>query len=579
MDDGAAVPAVTPATSTIAIQRAAGGCLWPKPQWVLDAEQDASLDFVGREWARAAAQPGAWFDHALADKIVAMWPKYFRHTEGRFYNKPFNLATWQEAIVRLLVGWKTVDGFRLYRRLLLWVGKKNGKTEFLAALALLFWVFDREYGGQGFAFARNEKQANIVFKKMKTMIGMCPQLAADVQVFKKSLYCSAMGQALFELIAGNAEGRHGISASVIVGDEMHEWRDEMLVTTLHQSTAARSQPIELYGSTAGFKGKGYGWELWEETLGLIDGRLDDPTTLAVIFAVPPDADWADEKLWPLANPNIGISPTWQYLRAEAAKAKFNPRLQANFKRYHLNQWVSALTRWIPVARWDACAADKAAWRRFPELLKGRECFSMLDLSKTRDVTAEVHLFAPLPDEDAIWKVAFRFFIPEETIEERVRRDRVKYDEWRRMEALEATPGDWVDQAYVKAAIQEDAKRYQIKSHGYDPWGATKLAQELIEEGAPMIEVRQGIQTLGEASADFERLVFAGKIDHGGHPVMRWMIENVVLFNDRNGNFKPDKAKSSEKIDGVVAAIGALSLATKPDAGAGLTDFLANAVMR
>jgi phage terminase large subunit-like protein len=369
---------------------------------------------------------------------------------------------------------------------------------------------------------------------------------------------------------------------------MHEWRDDMLVTTLHQSTAARSQPIELYGSTAGFKGKGYGWELWEETLGLIDGRLDDPTTLAVIFAVPADADWSDEKFWPLANPNIGISPTWQYLRTEAAKAKFNPRLQANFKRYHLNQWVSALTRWIPVTRWDACAKDNAAWRKFPELLKGRECFSMLDLSKTRDVTAEAHLFAPIPKEhpcfrrdgdDTLWRIAFRFFIPEETIDERVKRDRVKYDEWRRMEALEATPGDWVDQAYVKSAIQEDAKRYEIKSHGYDPWGATKLAQELIEEGAPMIEVRQGIQTLGEASADFERLVFAGKIDHGGHPVMRWMIENVVLYNDRNGNFKPDKAKSSEKIDGVVAAIGALSLASKPASGENLDEFLSNAVMR
>jgi hypothetical protein len=256
-----------------------------RPQWVESAAADPTLAFLAREWDKSAAVPGAWFDAALADRIVELWPKYFRHTEGRWYNKPFVLSRWQEAIVRLLVGWKTEDGFRLYRRLLLWVGKKSGKSEFLAALALLFWAFDKEYGGQGFCFARNENQANIVFKKMKTMIGMSNELAADVQVFKKSLYCAALGQSLFKLLAGTTEGQHGISASVVVGDEMHEWRDDGLATTLHQSTSARSQPIELFGSTAGIKGKGYGWDLWEETQSLIEGRLADPTTLAVIFAV------------------------------------------------------------------------------------------------------------------------------------------------------------------------------------------------------------------------------------------------------------------------------------------------------
>jgi phage terminase large subunit-like protein len=343
-----------------------------RPQWVESAAADPTLAFLAREWDKSAAVPGAWFDAALADRIVELWPKYFRHTEGRWYNKPFVLSRWQEAIVRLLVGWKTEDGFRLYRRLLLWVGKKSGKSEFLAALALLFWAFDKEYGGQGFCFARNENQANIVFKKMKTMIGMSNELAADVQVFKKSLYCAALGQSLFKLLAGTTEGQHGISASVVVGDEMHEWRDDGLATTLHQSTSARSQPIELFGSTAGIKGKGYGWDLWEETQSLIEGRLADPTTLAVIFAVAADADWTDEKLWPLACPNIGISPTWAFLRAECAKAKVNPRLEANFRRYYLNQWVSALSRWIPVPRWDACASDKAAWRTLPEHAQGSQ---------------------------------------------------------------------------------------------------------------------------------------------------------------------------------------------------------------
>lgn len=534
----------------------------PRPAWVEEFAADPALSFVVREWDKSASVPGAWFDHALADKVVALWPQYFRHTEGKWYNKPFVLAKWQEAIVRLLVGWKNAEGFRLYRRLLLWVGKKNGKSEFMAALALLFFLFDKEPGGQGFCFAYNERQAKIVFSKMTAMIALSPALAATTTAFKRSLWCTEY-RSLFELLPGSLKGRHGISASVVVGDEMHEWPTDEVMTVLRQSTAARSQPIEIYGSTAGVKGKGYGWDLFEETQGLIDGRLHDPSTLAVVFALPPDADWADETLWPLANPNIGISPTWEFLRAECAKAKDNPRREANFRRYHMNQWVSALVRWIPVHRWDACVTEPDSWRNVFERMKGRSCFSMVDLSKTRDVTAEVHLFPP--DKDHLkWVLACRFFVPEATIEERSRRDRVKYDEWHRIGALEHTAGDWVDQAHIKQAIQSDSKLFQIQAHGYDPWGATKLAQELLEEGAPMIEVRQGIPTLGEATAKWEELVYAGLLDHGGHPMMRWMMENVILHMDRNGNFKPDKAASAEKIDGPVAGIGALALAIKGD---------------
>lgn len=579
---GAEFAAPAAATSTRALITAAGTLINPRPKWVEDTVGVPGLDFVAREWDRQSKNPDAWFDHVLADRLVALWPRYFRNTEGRWYNKPFALANWQEPIVRLLVGWRNAEGFRVYRRLLLWVGKKNGKTEFLAALSILFWIFDREPGGQGYAFARNEKQAGIVFEKMKTMIGMSPQLAPLVRVYKKSLYCPEY-RSRFILLPGTAKGLHGISASCVVGDEMHEWQDDDTVTTLHQSTAARSQPIELYGSTAGIKGKGYGWDLFEETQSLIEGRLNDFSTLAVIFALPPDADWSDEKLWPQANPNIGISPTWEYLRAEAEKAKDNPRREANFRRYHLNQWVSSQSRWIPVARWDLCADGRDAWKELPKVLQGRTCFGMLDLSKNRDITARCLLFPPV-EKNEKWRATFRFWVPEATIEERAKRDRVKYDVWSRLKAvdgtfaIETTPGDWVDQDYIKGAIQEDSERFDVKAVGYDPWGATKLAQELMQEGAPMIVVRQGVQSMGEASVEFEKMVYAGKFDHGNHPVMRWMVENVVLYIDRNGNFKPDKAASPEKIDGVIAAIGATALAMQGDALTGFDSYLKNPVM-
>jgi phage terminase large subunit-like protein len=528
------------------------------PAWVEAAAADPALAWVGREWARMSAVPGAWYDDDVVAAVLDVWPKLFRHTEGRWAGRPFHLVPWQEAIVALLVGWKGRDGFRVYRRLLLWVGRKNGKTEFVAALSLLFFVGDGEMGGQGYAFASTEKQAKVVFDKAKVMIGLSEGLKKSVQVFKKSLFAPALW-AKYEVLSGRAEGKHGMSASVIAGDEMHEWPDEGLYTTLHQSIAARDQPIELLASTAGTRGRGYGWELWEESLAIADGGLPDPSTLVVIFAAPQDADFTDESVWHLANPNLGISPKLEYLRSEAERAKDNPRRENIFRRYHLNQWTEQVVRWLPLAKWDACTADASSWRRLHNRLVGRACWGGLDLSSTRDVTAWVLVFPPIED-DPDWIILPRFFAPADTIEERTRRDRIPYDKWSKTEALIRTDGNVVDQDAVKRQILEDSAIYQIQGIGYDPWNATKLALELQSEGSPMVQVRQGIPTLGEPCKFFETLVFAGKIEHGGHPVLRWMAGNVSVKIDSNGNFKPDKSKSSEKIDGIAGTLNALVLA-------------------
>ncbi len=517
---------------------------------------DARFDWARRAWDVAAAQDGAWFDDAAAEAAVKVWPSLFFHTEGRWAGKPFILAPWQEIILRLLVGWKNAEGYRLFRRLILWIGRKNGKSEFMAALALLFFVGDGEIGGQAFNFARTEKQAAIVFKKAKAMVAQNPQLRAALKSTSRTIYHAELN-ALWERLAGNAEGKHGLSASVIVGDEAHECVDDTMYTTLHQSTAARDQPVELLGSTAGHKNRGWGWSLYQECVAVLEGRLDQPDTLAAIFAVPAEADWTDESLWPLANPNLGISPKLDYLRAECAKAKENPRLENDFRRYHLNQWTEQTVRWIPMHKWDACG--RTDWRALRELLAGRRCFEGLDLSSVRDITADVKLFPPVP-EDPFWYLLPRFFVPKDTVAERAHADRVPYDIWVRSGALEVTPGNIVDQDTVQAAILEDAKVFKVERVGYDPWNATQLALRLQDENVPLVAMRQGIPTLGEPSKEFERLVFAGLFEHGGHPVLRWMAGNVAIRMDSNGNFKPDKAKSSEKIDGIVASVMALGLA-------------------
>lgn len=546
-----------------------------EPEWIRAAADGRGWTWARIAWQRAAAQPGSWFDAAKADAVVRMWPKVFRLTEDRFANQPFRLSQWEEVVVRLLIGWKVpaeiIDAasgdlvtvqLRLFRRMMLWVPRKAGKSEFLAALAILFFAIEGVFAGQGFAFARDEKQARVVFGKMKAMMAMSPAFKGKVQAFKRSIWIPQI-QALFELLAGRPDGKHGRSPTVIVGDEMHEWATAELATTLRQGTGARLEPMELYASTAGLKSNAVGYGLWEESQKIMAGEIDEPTTLVVIFAATPEEDWGSEAVWAKANPTLGLSPTVQFLRREYALARDNPRAEAHFKRYHLNLWVESVQRWLSPKRWAACAKDPAAWQHPPEGHRDRKCYGAFDVSSTQDVTALVLLFEPL-EGSKTFDLRCRFWVPEETMARRVRDEKVPYNRFFDSGALETTPGDYVDQDYVKAGIEEVMDLYNVERIGFDPWNARKLQSDLVKDGANpdlFVEMRQGIRTLGEPTKTFERLVYAGLMDHGGHPVLGWMAQNAVIVFDRNMNFMPAKDRSADKIDGIVAAVMATGLAT------------------
>lgn len=558
-----------------------------RPAWLKAVDGDESYDWARTAWAAAEAQDGAWYDHELADAIIADWPNWATLTLDRFAGVKFKLSVWQEITVRLLVGWmipiEILDPethqaaqihIRLFRRLMLWIPRKNGKSEFLAALALLFFVIDGVPQGEGYVFARKESQARIVFNRMAAMIGNDPEFKSEVIAYSRSLYVKQLA-AKFEVLSGSEEGLHGKSPTVIVGDEMHEWRSLVIVDTLRQGTGGRLQPIELYASTAGRRSNGnsVGEQLYDESRQIADGRKVDPTTLVVIFAANENDDPADPVTWRRANPNLGLSPTVHFLEQEWRKAQGNPRAQAHFKCYHLGIWADEAVRWLPIRKWDACAASKEGWRLYPETLKARRCFLAFDVSATTDLTALVLVFPPT-EEDPKWRVMCRFWLPEDQVERR-EAEGAPIEAFLKAEAIETTQGDYVDQGAVGQAILEACRDYDVQLIGYDSWNAAKLISDLqktsgIFDGSPaldpglFVEMRQGIRTLGEPSKHFERLVFAGLFDHGGHPVLRWMAGHVVVHFDRNLNFAPAKDRSREKIDGIVAAVMAVGLACREE---------------
>jgi phage terminase large subunit-like protein len=550
---------------------------WPEPDWIARGANEHGYQWARIAWRRAAAQNDAWFDHAKAQAVVDHWPLWFKLTLDRFFGRPFRLAFWQEIIVRLLIGWKIpVEIFdevgaaprivhvRLFRQLRLWVPRKNGKSEFMAALALLFFTRERVFGAEGFVFAKDEEQGRIPFKRIKTMVALDPVLSKNVQLFNKSIYVPEIGGSI-QLLSGTPEGKHGKAPTVILGDEMHEWTSTEISDVLREGTGIRLQPIELYASTAGLKTNRTGVGLWSDSQAILDGRIEDPTTLIVIFAADPEDDPFDESTWAKANPSLGVSPTFQFLRTEATKSRGNPRREARFRCYHLNQWIDAEVRWLPLAKWDACASDKNAWRTRYAKLCGRKCKGSIDVSATQDITCRLLRFED--DNDRVLLLP-KFWIPESTLANRERNGREPWRHWIEIGALHTTPGEAVDQDYVFKDMLECMATFDVEQWGFDMWNARGLYGNLIKEGVDaekLLEIRQGIRSLGEGSKEFERRVFAGTVDHGGHPLLRWMAGNAAVRFDENLNFMPAKLRSGDKIDGIICAVmcEALAIVRKP----------------
>lgn len=507
-----------------------------------------------RQWSECGR---FWFDPVAAEKAVAFFPRYLRFTKGEWAGRPFHLEPWQaNDIIRPLFGWKRRDGTRRYRRCIVWIPRKNGKTELAGGVSLLALMADAEFGGEVYAIAKDADQAKIVFNVATAMVGGSAELSKHLECFKTAIFCPEL-QASFKPLTGRSTGKHGLNPQGLIGDEVHEWPDGDLYTFVHQGSAGRRQPIEFLISTFGTRA-GYGWQLWQECERILSGESEDETTLVVVYRAGEDDDWTDPATWAKANPNYPKSPKHDYLEEECSKAQASPRLENDFKRYHLNIWTEQAVRWLPMDLWGQ-SSERWKDAGFETALEGRRCFGGVDLSSTTDLTAYCLWFPP-DDVDGIWVKLTRAFVPKDTIEKRVRQDRVPYDQWVRSGAIRATDGNVVDYEFVKHAIYADARRFKIEAIGIDQFLAVQLALQLRDEGINAVLMRQGFLTLSAPSKELERLVLSQRVDHGGHPVARWCAANAAIATDPAGNIKPAKDKSTERIDVIAADVNALGMA-------------------
>lgn len=513
---------------------------------------------------RRLEKRGYWFDSELADRAQIFFEHYINHSQGRWAGQPFRLAPWQVRLVRRLFGWCRPDGTRRYRRLLLWVPRKNGKSTLAAGIALFLLFADGEAGAQVYAAAGNKEQAEIVFGEGKNMVRASPELDDRAEVLKNSIFFpESLGR--FQAISSKAHTKHGLNPHGVICDEIHVWPDRELYDVLTSASGARRQPLEVVISTAGSDIGSFGKELFDTALKLRDGILEDPDTLAEVYCADPDDDYADPAVWRKANPNLDVSISEDFLRAELEKVKQTPGRLAAFKQMYLNIWSQDVKAWLSIDAWRKCGGKRVPWAKY----KGRRCWAGLDLSSTKDLTAFVLLF---PNDDGTFDIVPTFFCPQENAQRRAKVDRVQYPLWIQQGHLIATPGNTVDYDYIIAHIATGvAPHVDLLEVAYDPWNASGTAQELQDtHGITMVPIRQGYQSLSEPSKQVEKNILSRQYRHDGNPVMTWMVSNVVVDTDPAENIKPNKAKSRERIDGIVGLVMA-QLRASLDAGPSVYD--------
>lgn len=538
-------------------------------------------------WQRWESPDGRYyFDQEEADRAREFFPTYLSHHIGEFAGRPFELLEYQATLLtRPIFGWKqSKDGFRRFRKIFAFIPKGGGKSPWASATGLYMMLCDREPAAEVYAVAADRAQARTVHDNAKIMVEQSPDLAAMCEVLRDSIYCPAT-RSTYKVMSADAKTKHGVRPHCVIFDEFHAQPTRDLYEAMKKSTVKRRQPLIVLISHAGDDDEGVCFEEYEYAKGILTGRIEDDTCLPVIFEASPDDDFTDPKVWARVNPGHGITVKVDGIAQECQEAINEPRKRNDFLRFHLNRWVNQAVAWIPIDWWDQCQApvpSDAVLATMPGAV-GIDMAQKIDLASAvavfrlplDDAAPEmvVEVVSEQPDGEVVkttrslnYRIAVvpAFWLPEETLRDRVKQDHVPYDQWRDATPplLHVTNGAVIDsEAIVAHCISLTARFPMLKESqfGYDPAFATEIGVRLTALGLTAVEVLQNYKHLTEACQVFEALVKAKRVLHGGHRLLRWNVENVAVKRDDAGRIRPVKPKKAAKrIDGVVALLIALN---------------------
>ena len=423
-------------------------------------------------------------------------------------------------------------------------------------------INDDEWKAEVYSCASDRQQAAIVFDVAVDMVRQSPALMKRVKIIpstRRMIYQPT--GSIYQVLSSEVATKHGLNVSACIFDELHTQPTRALYDVMTQGSGdARKQPLWFLLTTAGTDRNSICWEVHQKALDILEGRKIDPRFYPVLFGLPDEADWTSEENWYRANPSLDHTITIDKVRDAFRKAQETPADENQFRQLRLNQWVKQSVRWMPMDKWDECGGVVD-----PYALEGRACYAGLDLSSTSDLTALVLAFPPTSEDEPYIALPF-FWLPEETLSLRVRRDHVPYDQWAKRGFIRTTEGNVVHYGFIERFICELGERYDIREIAHDRWNATMMVQTLEDDGFTMVPFGQGFKDMSPPTKELMRLVLEHRLCHGGHPVLRWNMDNAFVRTDPAGNLKLDKEKSTEKVDGAVALVMALDRAMKNQGG-------------
>lgn len=483
-------------------------------------------------------------------------------TAGKLAGTTMWLREWQRKFIREVY---TEDdaGVRPVRTAVLSMGRKNGKTQLAAALALCHLLGpEAEARGEVYSCALTRDQAAKLYAEMVAMLLGHPELDDRCNIIRHTKQIEVLTGdgtgSIYLALSADAGSKLGLSPSFVVYDELGSAPNRALFDAMDTATGARDNPLMMVISTQAAADHAVLSELIDYGLKVQAGDIDDPSFHLTLFAAPADADPWHPDTWLLANPAIGDFRSLDDVQRQAGQARLVPSKEAAFRNLILNQRVSAVSRFIHRAEWDANSAPVNL-----EALRGRECYAGLDLGATRDLTAFVLVF---PDDDGRFDVLPHFFMPEANIEERAHEDRVPYDLWSKQGHITLIPGSTIDPGFVADVLANAHSRYDMKALAYDRWRIEDLKRELGLIGAtlPLVPFGQGFKDFSPAVDMLERCVAETLLRHGSNPVLNMCAANAVVARDPSGSRKLDKSKAAGRIDGLVALAMALCLAKRQE---------------
>jgi phage terminase large subunit-like protein len=517
---------------------------------------------------KGAADFPYYFDEKEAKRVID-FKQNLRHTQGewanpRLHDTRIRLEPWQQFIDWVLFGWRRKsDGCRRFSKAYISVGRKNGKTVDAAATANYCFFVDspREPGPEVYFTATKKDQAKKAFTEAQLQIEKHPFLRTKSRYYRMNHTIVMPGTAaLMRMIGRDSKTEDALNPHFVVVDEYHAHPDNAMLEVMESALGARRQPMVYIITTAGFD-KNCACYQEEHALAVqVLERTVEPVPenfFCIIYTLDEGDDWQDRNTWIKANPNLGVSVGWKYLEDRVQEAIVSPAKQNKIITKNLNIWTQAETRWIRDEDWQACG-----FKVDEKKLLRRPCFVGVDLSASQDITAVVYCFPPEGKEKR-YQFAYRFFIPDENIIERERKDRVPYTYWIEHGLVLTTPGNVIDYDFIEQTILEDAEKFEIQEIAYDPWKAQEIVNHLTEAGFTMVPIYQRYSGMAGATDTFEKKVLARELAHGGDPVMRWMVSCTEVKSDRQGNImpmKPRREQTGKRIDGVVASIMALGRA-------------------